>query len=310
MTTTVPVTGTIFNIQRFSIQDGPGIRTTVFVKGCPLRCLWCSNPESQRRPPELGHRDSLCTGCEKCTAACDKEAIGLSSGDAGFQIEVDRSRCDNCGKCTDVCAPRALRFYGQAISVDEAFDEVRRDLDFYINSAGGVTAGGGEPLSQARFVAELFSRCHELGIHTTLDTCGYASVAALDRVLAETDLVLYDLKLMDRQEHRRYTAQYNEVIIRNARVIATRRVRMIARIPMIPGVNGSDENLTALAKLVRSLGDGVAANLLPYHRFGIAKYKALDRAYRLTEVRSPSAEQLEKAVELFRRHGVDCAVEQ
>lgn len=303
------VTGTVFNIQRFSIQDGPGIRTTVFLKGCPLGCLWCSNPESQNSTPEVAHRDSLCTGCGDCLKACAPEAISLNSSEGASKVKIDREKCTNCGKCVDVCTIGALKAYGQIMSVDEVFDEVRRDIAFYQNSGGGVTAGGGEPLSQADFVAELFRRCRRIGIHTTLDTSGYARVSALEKVLAETDLVLFDLKLMNSRQHRRFTGRYNGVILRNARLVIAQGVPMIIRIPLIPGINCYEENLGEIARFVSGLDNNLHIDLLPYHRLGESKYTMLDRAYKLNDVKPPDGEQLQKAVEIFKEYGLDCAIE-
>lgn len=303
------LTGMVFNIQRFSIQDGPGIRTTVFFKECPLRCLWCSNPESQSPFPEVAHRDSLCTGCGDCLKVCDQEAISVTTSDGAFAITIDRERCTNCGKCIDACTVGALRFYGQTMSIDEVFDEARRDMDFYSNSGGGVTAGGGEPLRQADFVAEWFRRCRGIGIHTVLDTCGYARVSALEKVLPETDLVLFDLKLMNGQYHKRFTGKNNEVILRNARLVVARGVPMIARLPLIPGINDSEEHLVETARFVSGLDSKLHVDLLAYHRLGETKYKMLDKDYQLAETVSPSEEQLQKAVEIFKQHGLDCDIQ-
>jgi len=309
MKSATTVTGCVFNVQRFSIQDGPGIRTTVFLKGCPLGCLWCSNPESQSPTPEVVHRDSLCNGCGDCLKVCAPEAISLTSSDGGFPIKVDREKCNNCGKCIEVCTTGALKFYAQYMSVDEVFDEGRRDSHFYSNSGGGVTASGGEPLRQADLVVELFRRCKRIGIHTTLDTCGYASVPALEKVLNETDLVLFDLKLMNSRQHRRFTKRYNGVILRNMRLVVSKGVTMIIRIPVIPGINDSEQNLVETAHFVSELDNKLHVDLLPYHRFGESKYKMLDRDYQLTDLKSPSDKQLQGAVEIFKRHGLDCAIQ-
>ncbi len=303
------LTGRVYNIQRFSIQDGPGIGTTVFLKGCPLECLWCSNPESQNPIPEIAHRNSLCNSCGDCLKVCDGKAISLSSSDGASIIKIDREKCNNCGKCIDACTNGALKFYGQYMSVDEVFDEVSRDIAFYSKSGGGVTVSGGEPLSQANFVAELFHRCRKMGIHTTIDTCGYASVSALKKVLVETDLVLFDLKLMNSRQHKRFTGRYNEVVLRNARLIVAKGIKMIIRIPIVSGINDSEENLVETARFVSELDNKLHVDLLPYHRFGESKYKMLGRDYQLTNVKPPDEEQLQRAMEIFKRYGLDCAIQ-
>jgi pyruvate formate lyase activating enzyme len=303
------VQGRVFNIQRFSIEDGPGIRTTVFLKGCPLQCLWCSNPESQNPFPEIAHSDSLCNGCGKCVEVCPEQAIILGSGESKEKIKIDRGKCNNCGKCIEACIFGALKFYGQTMSVDEVFDEVKKDMGFYSNSGGGVTASGGEPLSQADFVAELFRRCREEGIHTAIETCGYYNVSAAKKVFAETDLVMFDLKLMNRLQHKRVTGKYNDLIHRNIRSLVDRGVPTIIRIPVIPGINDSEENLAEIARFVQKLDKKLPVELLRYHRFGVSKYKMLDRDYQLTNLEPPPQEQLQKSVEIFKKYGLDCALQ-
>jgi pyruvate formate lyase activating enzyme len=303
------VTGRVFNIQRFSIQDGPGIRTTVFLKECPLRCLWCSNPESQNPFPEVAHRDSLCTSCGDCLSGCDAGAIRLISGDSTAKIRIDRKKCTNCGRCVAICAAGALRVYGEPMSVDDVFAEVRRDIAFYKRSGGGVTASGGEPLMQPEFVVELFRRCRAAGIHTAIDTCGYAAVSDLENVLAETDLVLFDLKLMNNRQHRQYTKKYNTVIRRNVGLAIAKGVPLVIRIPFIPGVNDADEELVELARFVSELDHKKHVDLLPYHRFGESKYTMLDRHYELNGVTPPEEERMQRATEIFKRYRLDCAIQ-
>jgi pyruvate formate lyase activating enzyme len=299
------IRGRVFDIQRFSVQDGPGIRTTVFMKGCPLACPWCSNPESQKTPRELGYIESLCDGCGRCPEACEPKAISLANGG----VKIDRERCDDCGHCVEVCAPGALKLFGREISVEETFEEVKKDALYYRNSKGGVTASGGEPLQQSRFVAELFRRCHVAGIHTTLDTCGYAARPALERVLEHTDLVLYDLKLIDAEAHSAVVKAPNDPILENAERVAGSGVPMIVRIPLIPGLTETDENLESIARFVAELGPGVrAVNVLPYHRFGTSKYQMLDRPYELGELKPPGEERLEAIVAVFGSLGLDCEI--
>lgn len=297
--------GLIFNIQRYSLQDGPGIRTTVFFKGCPLRCLWCSNPESQNSTPEIAHRNSLCNNCGRCLEVCEVKAISLIEKG----IKIERERCNNCGKCVEVCTPGALKVFGQEVTVEGVFEEVRRDELFYRNSGGGVTVSGGEPLQQWQFVTALLKKCQAEGIHTCLDTCGYASPRALERVLDYVDLVLFDLKLVDSEAHRKVTERSNKPILRNVRTIAKRGIPVLIRVPLIPGVNDSEDNLRATAGFVSSLDDGrVEVNLLPYHRFGVGKYEMLDRPYLLSGLTPFADEEVQKRRQIFESLGLSCKI--
>ncbi len=304
------ITGNIFNIQRFSVQDGPGIRTTVFMKGCPLKCLWCSNPESQSNNPDIAHRDSLCNGCKKCLYACSQSAIQVVSDGDKYKLRIDKENCNNCGKCIEVCAVEALKIFGQSMTLDTVIDEVKKDSLFYANSGGGVTAGGGEPLYQASFVAELLHRCKDIGIHTTLDTCGFAKTSVFERVLNETDLVLFDLKLMDGRLHKKYTSKDNQVILRNLKLVVAKGIPTIIRIPLIPGINDCAENLIEIADLIKRLNIKLHIDLLPYHRFGESKYKMLDREYKLAGLEPLTNVQLQNAVEIFTLHGLDCSIQE
>ncbi len=296
--------GRIFNIQRFSTEDGPGIRTTVFLKGCSLTCLWCSNPESQQTWPELAHSDALCDHCGRCVPACTRKAISLA--DVG--ISVNRDLCDNCGECVLVCGPRALRMMGREHTVDEVFEEILKDRQYYRNSSGGVTCSGGEPLMQAPFVAALFERCQEAGINTTLDTCGYGPGAPLTKVLKHTDLVLFDIKVIDNDIHMRTTGVSNQSILENARRVAESNVPMIIRVPLIPEVSDSDENITAIAQFVKKLRPGLTVNVLPYHRFGMNKYKMLDQAYPMKDAQPIPQERVARIVELFESFDLTCEI--
>ncbi len=296
---------TVFNIQRFSVQDGPGIRTTVFLKGCPLRCLWCSNPESQSRFPEVVHRDSLCDGCGRCVDVCPVHAISLV-GDK--KVSIDRALCDNCGQCVDACFLQALQISGKETPVEEMFAEARKDELYYRNSNGGVTASGGEPLLQGELVVELFQRCQHAGYHTTVDTCGYAEASVLERVLRNTDQVLYDLKHMDAAAHREATGVSNQLILDNARLIAALQVPMIVRIPLIPTINDSEDNIRATIDFVLSLEQVTEVDLLPYHRFGMGKYRMLDRGYPLPELLPPPEEHVGRLKAMIESSGLKCEI--
>lgn len=298
------LTGRIFNIQRFSTEDGPGIRTTVFLKGCTLTCLWCSNPESQATRRELAHNDALCDKCGRCVPACSKQAIALT----GTGIRVNRELCDDCGDCVLVCGPRSLRMIGEDKSIDEVIDEILKDRHYYRSSQGGVTCSGGEPLMQAPFVAALFERCQEAGLHTTLDTTGHAPAAGLEKVLRHTDLVLFDLKVIDDDLHLKTTGISNRTILENARRVSESAIEMIIRVPLIPGVSDTDENVTAIARFLKELRPGLTINVLPYHRFGMNKYRMLDRAYPMDGTQPPSHERVAQIVEMFECAGLPCEI--
>ncbi len=298
----------IFNIQRFSLQDGPGIRTTVFFKGCPLRCTWCANPESQASLPQVAHSDALCNKCGDCVSACPKQAVTLiESG-----ICIERALCDNCAKCLERCTRGALRLYGEEISLEAVLEVVKRDVAFYRNTGGGVTASGGEPLIQSKFVSELFRACKTLGIHTCLDTCGHSPSESLHQVLEYTDLVYYDLKLIDQVRHQAATGASNELIAQNLQDIAKQCKAFVIRVPLVPGINTTDEDIQAIADVVVGLPSGLTpeVDLLPYHRFGGSKYRMLDRDYLLLQLETLKATDIEvqRAKEIFDRAGLSCRV--
>ncbi len=299
-------TGTIFDIQRFAVHDGPGIRTLVFLKGCPLRCLWCANPESVNPQPELGFIKANCDGCGKCLAACPQQAISL---DDESRPAIARERCNNCGQCSMDCSPHALIVYGREQSAEEVFNEVKRDNVFYRSSGGGVTVSGGEPLQQASFVKSLFSICREAGIPTALETCGFAPASILKEVLKLTDYVLFDLKCMDAEAHARLTGRSNAMILENARVVAGSGVAFRFRMPFVPGLNDNPENLGQIGLLIKDLDtDKPEIELMPYHRMGLTKYDALGKDYGLRHIAAPTAAELQAAKAAFEKVGVTCLV--
>jgi pyruvate formate lyase activating enzyme len=297
-----PRLGLIFNIQRFSIHDGPGIRTTVFFKGCPLRCRWCSNPESWNDFPEILTLDVKCTRCGRCRDVCPVGAIVVDQRER----RIDRAVCNLCLECAEVCPTGAITVSGKWMTVAEVMQEVASDGLFYQNSGGGVTLSGGEPLMQWEFAVDLLKACQEQGFHTALDTSGYAEWEVLEKVLEYTDLVLYDIKHMDPAKHREGTGKTNELILENARKTAAMR-RTWLRVPLIPGYNDSAENLTAIARFGREIG-AEKVSLLPYHIWGQGKYERLGRKYPMEGVPLPADEQIERCRQLVEESGAKATV--
>ncbi|MCL2124894.1 MAG: glycyl-radical enzyme activating protein [Oscillospiraceae bacterium] len=298
--------GIIFNIQRYSIDDGPGVRTTVFFKGCPLTCLWCSNPESQSPRPEVTWRYTSCKQCEKCVNTCPERAISFVEGD----LMIDRQKCACCGKCVDACVQEALSISGKSMTVDEVFKVVKRDYDYYEASGGGVTASGGEILGQADFVAALFKRCREERIGTCADTSGFGDPAALSKILEYSDIVLFDLKHIDPKEHLKACGQSNELIMSNLELAVKSNAKVIIRVPLIPEFNNSDEALSAIAQAVVDRAGGAEVNIMPYHKYGANKYRMIGQKYSLDELRELLHQEKTRAQEVFQSFGLKCEISQ
>jgi pyruvate formate lyase activating enzyme len=293
--------GVIFNIQHYSIHDGPGIRTTVFLKGCPLRCLWCQNPESQASRPEIFFDSEKCSGCGTCVQVCPEGAIEIYEG----RSRTNRDLCQGNGKCAEVCPNEARNLMGRYATAGEVFERVAADDIFYQRSGGGVTLSGGEPLAQPQFAISLLKLCKDAAIHTALDTCGYASWATVKQVLEYVDLVLYDLKHMDPVEHKKHTGVPNELILDNAkRIHHGLSIPMLARIPLIPGYNDTAENIAATAQFIATELDSIEVHLLPYHRMGETKYERMEEPERSISVQPPSDERMEEIKEVFESFGL------
>jgi pyruvate formate lyase activating enzyme len=299
-------TGQVFNIQRYSIHDGAGIRTLVFLKGCPLQCLWCCNPESQKSEPEFGFIESRCVGVETCGAPCQSvchlKSIHLN---AQGKPSIDRRACDACGKCAVACGKDALKVVGRAMTVDEVMAEVEKDQAFYRRSGGGVTVGGGEPLAQYTFVAELLEAAQEAYLHTALETSGYAPWDHLEAALKHVDLLQFDLKHMDPARHQELTGQSNELILGNLeRVLSVKAPQdVIIRIPVVPGCNDSAENIRETAGFVAELGFK-QTELVPYHRLGVSKYAQYGMVYPLAGCEPSSQEHLDDLRKIVKEFGL------
>jgi pyruvate formate lyase activating enzyme len=292
--------GLIFDIKKYSTNDGPGIRTTVFFKGCPLRCPWCHNPEGQSFLPELIIRASRCLpGCSECLAVCEPGTLSKTEGSP----VLDLTTCTVCGKCSEVCPTQAIELVGRRLSAGEVMAEIEKDRVFHEESQGGATFSGGEPLAQADFLADLLTRCREGGIHATVDTCGYAPPEAVEKVEDKADLFLFDLKIIDEKKHDDVTGQPNRMILENLRRLAGLGKKIVIRLPLIAGVNDDDENIRQTADFLVSLGTVADISLLPYHKLGREKYTGLRKKNRGLHFAPPSEERLKEIQETLESRG-------
>lgn len=290
--------GMVFDIMHFSTHDGPGIRTTVFLKGCPLQCAWCHNPESQSSTPEIMLRPNLCIGCLACLKACPNQAITRSKGNQKY----DRSKCLVCGRCVDVCMAGARELVGRQMTTEAIMVEIEKDRPFYEESGGGVTFSGGEAMLQFDFLKELLRTSKTRGLHTTLDTCGFAPWEQFEEILPDVDLFLYDIKSLNDYIHQKYTGVSNQLILENLRGIASHGKQVIIRVPFIPGINDTPDQLRELGELAESLGNLTAIEILPYHKMGLEKYKRLGLVSPLSDNEPPEPYQVEAAIHILKRY--------
>lgn len=298
--------GLIHTIERFSLHDGPGVRTLVVMKGCPLKCRWCSSPYTQQRKPEIVHIKSRCQSCGSCIEICPNHAIVFTY--YSTQVVTDRSKCIGCGECISVCANRARELSGRYYTVHELFQEVEKDAAFYRRSDGGITVGGGEPTIQAEFVGSFLALCQENGIHTAMETCSMTSWDRLERLLDHLDLVYMDLKHMDSNRHKEWTGASNDTILDNIRKTAKRN-QVILRIPVVPGFNDNEKNISKSAMFAKELGSNVLrVELLPYHQFGIHRYEELDRVYGIEAIEPPSEAHMKQLQDIVRTFGIDVEI--
>jgi pyruvate formate lyase activating enzyme len=280
--------GIIFDIQRFSVHDGPGIRTLVFLKGCHLRCQWCSNPESQRFVPEVLFDPSRCIGCLNCLDVCENNAV---QNDNGRLIYI-RDRCVDCGKCAQECYAEARTVKGRALGIDAVIQEILKDEPFYAESGGGVTLSGGEPLDQPVFTAGLLRACKEKGLHTAIETAGHIPWENLSMALPYTDLFLFDMKHMNAEKLNAYARADSALICSNLSALAEHEKKIIVRTPVIPGFNDTAGEIGEIARYVKAL-DLTEIHLLPYHRYGQGKYGLTGRAYPFEGTEKISEERME-----------------
>lgn len=309
------LTGKFYDIQGFSVHDGPGIRLTLFMKGCPLRCPWCHSPESQNFHTELNWMAIKCVGIEKCGRCldtCPNGAISVGrkkksiTGDEEITlVDIDRDKCDNCGKCAEACTARALYMCGTDYTLDEIMKRVYRDKPFFDRSGGGVTVSGGECLYQPDFLEALLKRCKEEGIHTAVDTTGYADWSVLERILPYTDLFLYDLKHLDSEMHKKVIGVPNERILENVKKLAAAGAKIQIRIPVIPLFNDSVEMFDRYGAFIKELGDAVeVVQLLPYHTLGTVKWERLNHKGPIFEATAPSEAFMEKRKKQLEEYGL------
>jgi glycyl-radical enzyme activating protein len=291
--------GRLLDLKRLSIHDGPGIRTTLFMKGCPLNCRWCHNPESVSPEPEIGLLKRKCVGCGKCAEVCPAGAHSFSEG----EHRLDHGRCTACGKCVEACLPGALELYGTDVSAEETAAAVLEDRTFYTQSGGGCTISGGEPLWQPEFCVEVFELLHEEQVHCAIDTSGAVPWESFEIVLRQTDLFLYDLKHVDDRLHREHTGSSSAQILDNLKRLSECGTPIEIRIPTIPGFNADEASMAAIARLLSGLRNIVGVRLLPYH-LARSKYEALGRAYPMGEVAPPEGAAVEGLAAILRGHGL------
>ncbi len=295
-----PLRAPVFNLVNGSFVDGPGIRTTIFLKGCRLRCKWCCNPEGQSFQPEMRFLAAHCrSGCSDCVSACPEGAIRRDTG----TLKIDRAKCIGCGRCETACFEDALRLFGKWYTPEDVMGRIRREKPYLTRSGGGVTIGGGEATCWSAFCRELIRLCHAEGIHTAIDSCGYPCTEETLSALDAADLVLFDLKGMDSARHQENTGAGNEEILRTFEHLRATNKPVIVRAPLVPGYNDSPEELAALGRLLRESPNVERVDLMPYHEYGVSKYEEIGLAYPLAgKVEPYSQDQVRQLLEFFRTY--------
>ena len=295
----------VLSITRMTIHNGPGLRTLILFKGCPLRCCWCSTPESQKTEPELAVYPAKCIQCGLCVPICPVHAVSLPDG----KPVIDRSLCTVCGKCAEVCNAEAIVVLGHRMTVAQLVTEVKKDEIVFKHSHGGVTISGGEPLFVPGFALKLLRAFKQAGINTGVDTSGQIPWSGLEPVLPYVDFFLWDIKHMDPQQHKRLTGVSNELILSNARAVSARHVPLYIRIPLIPGCNDSEENIRATCEFVKGLASVVEVGIMPLHHLGRSRYDSLNLPYPIGNLALIPDEQLQKTKNLIESYGLKCRIE-
>jgi pyruvate formate lyase activating enzyme len=296
--------GIVFDVKQYALHDGPGIRTTVFLKGCPVCCRWCHNPEGIGKNPQILYRKKRCIGCGECLDACPENALSLTS--AG--ITTDGALCKTDGVCAERCPAEARELIGKTVSPEEIMTLVKRDMPFYIQSGGGVTFSGGEPLMQPDFLLECLRLCGREGIHRAVDTSGYAELEIVKRIALETDLFLYDLKFMDSVKHRHFTGVSNQLILANLKYLARSGARVTIRLPLLPGINDDDEDIDLVGMFLRILPEIETVHILPYHGYQQSKYVHLDTVYMAKDIPLPVPADLARAKKRLESFGLKVSI--
>jgi len=298
------VKGYVFDVKKYAIHDGPGIRTTVFFKGCPLQCRWCHNPEGWGKYPEIGFRRTRCLNCGRCVEACKEQAITLTEDEPITSAD----KCKVCGECVSACPSGAREIIGQQMTVDQVMHEIEKDVIFYDESGGGVTFSGGEPLMQPEFLLALLNQCQKQGIHTAVDTSCYAEPQIIDQVADKTDLFLCDLKHMDSDIHKRFTGVGNNLILDNIKRLSQAGKEIIIRIPVIPGFNDDQPNIEATGKFAASLPCLSGIDILPYNRGGMEKSARLSAETKLMQTETPDEDTMNSIAQTLKNYGCEVKI--